>query len=43
MNVLYDKNQVVVYNLLTKHIIFKAIYGDATGIITQLIYLPHHH
>ena len=42
MSVLYDKNEVIVYNLSTKKRLFRAIYNDATDNIVRLFYLPNY-
>jgi hypothetical protein len=36
---LYDKNEVVVYNVQTKERIFRSIFRDATSQVTQLFYV----
>lgn len=40
LSVLYDKNEVIVYNLNTKKPVFKANYKDATDHVVRLFYLP---
>ena len=39
LSVLYDKNEVIVYNMQKKERIFRAVYKEATGSITNLFYV----
>ena len=41
ISVLYDKNEIQVFNISTKENVFRTIFKDSTDLVTGIFYVPN--
>ena len=41
ISVLYDKNEIQVFNITTKETVFRTIFKDSTDLVSRIFYVPN--